>query len=277
MKISKLILISLIILSIVSCKNNMSVNKPEPDLFKNIKLRSIGPGAVGGRISEILVHPDKDSIIYVAASSGGIFKSVDNCLNWEPIFDKAGKSLAIGDMDISKKNPELLWAGTGEASGEQNPASIGDGIYKSVDAGSSWENMGLGDTRHFSKVVIHPANDDIVFAGATGSRWGADENRGVFRTMDGGQTWEKVLYINENTGISDIIVHPDGKTVLASAWEQRRNAWAHVRQGKSSGLYRSDDTGNSWERINKGLPTDKSGRIALAVAESNPDIILCLL
>lgn len=273
MKISKVILFSLIIVSIVSCSDKSGISKPEAGHFKNIKLRSIGPGAVGGRISEILVHPENDSIIYVAASTGGIFKSVDNCSSWIPVFDHAGKSLAIGDMDISKNNPDLIWCGTGEASGEQNPASIGDGIYKSEDAGSTWKYMGLEGSRHFSKVIVHPGNDDIVFAGATGSRWGTDNERGVYRTMDGGKVWEQVLFINENTGISDIVVHPDGNTVLASAWEQRRNAWAHVRQGKSSGLYRSDDTGNSWIQITEGLPGGKAGRIALAIAESNPDIV----
>ena len=157
-------------------------------------------------------------------------------------------------MDISASNPDLLWAGTGEASGEQNPASVGDGIYKSIDEGTSWKNMGLEESRHFSKVVIHPDNDNMVFAGATGTRWGACEERGLHRTDDGGESWEKVLYINDNTGIGDIAVHPDGHTLLTTTWEQRRNAWAHVRQAPGSGLYRSADKGDSWEGLTSNIP-----------------------
>ncbi len=247
------------------------------ELLNSMPWREIGPASFAGRISDIAVNPKDHRIIYVSPSTGGIFKTTDDGLTWQPVFDHAGNSLAIGDIDVSLTNPDIIWAGTGEASGEQSPASIGDGIYKSVDGGKTWTNMGLEKTRHFSKVVIHPENPDIVFAGATGSRWGADNNRGVFRTKDGGQTWEKVLFIDENTGISDILVMPGGNTVFASAWEQRRNAWAHVRMGPSSGLYRSDDGGDTWKKVEGGLPTDNIGRIALAVAPTDKNRLYAAL
>ncbi len=264
----------LILAGLASCsKKSSDITGLSSEMFNNIEWRKAGPGAYGGRISEIIVHPANDSIIFVSPSTGGIFKSSDACLNWIPVFDLAGSSISIGDMDISSNNPDLLWAGTGEASGEQSPSTVGDGIYRSVDGGLTWNNMGLEKCRHFSKVVIHPQDDNTVFAGATGGRWGADEDRGVFRTTDGGMTWEKVLFINNNTGIGDIAIHPDGKTVFASAWEQMRNAWAHVRQGPNSGLYRSDDTGSTWNKVEDGLPEGKSGRIAIAIAPSDPEII----
>lgn len=273
MKASKLLLLPTLAILLTSCNLRNDITDISEDMFKGISLRSIGPGRYAGRISEILVDPINDSIIYVSPSTGGVFKTCNNGLSWSPIFDKAGTSLAIGDMDISNNNHNLIWVGTGEASGEQNPASMGDGIYKSADGGSTWVNMGLKETRHFSKVVIHPQDDNIVFAGATGSRWGSDNNRGVFKTNDGGNTWKKVLFINENTGISDIAIHPDGLTILASAWEQRRNAWAHVRTGPNSGLYKSEDNGENWNKIENGLPADKAGRIALAISQNNTNVI----
>jgi len=277
MRITKLYKALIILMSaffLVSCNSDIkNVSTLNEDMFKNLGWRPVGPGTFGGRISEILVHPRNDSVIYISASTGGIFKSVNGCNDWSPVFDKAGMSLAIGDMDISANNPDLLWAATGEASGEQNPASLGDGIYKSTDGGLSWEDMGLKETRHFSSVVIHPDDDNIVFAGATGNRWAACRERGVYRTTDAGESWKKVLFINENTGIGDLVVHPDGQTILASSWEQRRSAWAHVKQGPGSGLYRSADKGESWGKIENGLPGDKAGRTALAMAPSNPDII----
>lgn len=274
LKLSRTVISLVFIFVLASCERGREdISVLSEDMFMNLSWRAVGPGSIGGRISEILVNPENDSVIYVSPSTGGIFKSVNACTDWTPVFDQAGKSLAIGDMDISANNPELLWAGTGEASGEQNPASVGDGIYKSTDGGKNWENMGLEESRHFSKVVIHPENDNMVFAGATGTRWGASDKRGLYRTDDGGESWEKVLYINDNTGIGDIAVHPDGNTVLATTWEQRRNAWAHVRQAPGSGLYRSEDKGNSWEKIRNGLPDGKAGRIALAIAPSNTDII----
>ncbi|TFH36233.1 MAG: hypothetical protein E4G95_05975, partial [Bacteroidia bacterium] len=222
-----LLIYAITVFLLTSCgDNDISLNGR---MLNGLLWREIGPGTYGGRISAIAVAPGETKTLFVSPSTGGIYRSGDEGQNWVPVFDGAGRSLAIGDIDISESDPMLIWVGSGEASGEQSPASIGDGVYKSTDGGDSWTNMGLNGTRHISRIVIHPENNDIVFAGATGSRWGENEERGVFRTTDGGVSWERVLYINENTGISDIVIMPGGKTLYASAWEQRRNAWAHVR------------------------------------------------
>ena len=240
-------------------------------MLQNIELREVGPGIMGGRISDIEVHPSDYSIFYVSPSTGGIFKTTDGGKNWVSLFDNAGTTLSIGDMAISESNPDIIWAGTGEASGEQSPSSVGDGIYKSVDGGMSWQNMGLKKSRHFSKIIIDPADPDIVYAAATGARWGENEERGIFRTGDGGVTWERILFIDTNTGFGDLMLMPDGNTLFATSWFQRRSAWAHVQKGPTSGMYRSDDRGDTWEKVEEGLPGGNSGRIAIAYAPSAPE------
>jgi photosystem II stability/assembly factor-like uncharacterized protein len=202
-----------------------------------------------------------------------VFKSADWGKSWIPVFDGAGMSLSVGDMAICETNPDLIWVGTGEASGEQAAASVGDGVYKSDDGGKSWQCMGLKQSRHISKIQINPLNPDIVYVAATGARWGNNGERGIFRTKDGGLTWEKVLYINDYTGMSDLVIHPDGKTLFAASWQQYRNAWAHIQRGPSSALYRSSDGGNTWEKLTRGFSKDTLGRIALAIAPSNPDLV----
>jgi len=235
--------------------------------------RFIGPGATGGRISDIEVDRSNPRNIYACASTGGIFKSGDWGASWVPVFDQAGGSLSIGDIAICDSDPNLIWAGTGEASGEQSAASVGDGVYKSTDGGKSWKCMGLKGTRHISKIQINPLNPDIVYVAATGARWGNNEERGIYRTKDGGKSWEKVLYLNDFTGMGDLVMFPDCKTLLASSWHQYRNAWAHLQRGPSSGLYRSDDGGDTWEKVERGFSKDTIGRTALVVAPSDPKVV----
>lgn len=248
-----------------------------PEIIRQIPFRSIGPGRYGGRISDIEVVQQEKLIVYISASTGGIFMSDDTCRTWIPLFDHVGNSLSIGDMAISPSDPDLIWVGTGEASGEQSSASIGDGVYKSLDGGSTWQHVGLEKTRHISRIRIHPGNSDVVYVAATGSRWGANEERGIYRTTDGGQTWEKILYIDNSTGFSDLLLLVDGKTILASAWQQHRNAWAHVQKGPNSGLYRSTDGGDSWNKIEEVIPQDNIGRIALDYAPSDPNRVYACL
>ncbi|MCA1757698.1 MAG: hypothetical protein LC649_09605 [Bacteroidales bacterium] len=262
-------LFAVILMTLQGCREQ--VKEFNAGMLQNIELREIGPGAMGGRISDIEVHLSDYSTFYISPSTGGIFKTTDGGKSWVPVFDDAGTTVSIGDMAISESDPEIIWAGTGEGSGEQSPSSVGDGIYKSVDGGQSWQNMGLAGSRHFSKVVIDPSNPDIVYAAATGARWGANEERGIFRTTDGGVTWEKVLYIDDNTGFGDLLLMPDGKTLFATSWFQRRSAWAHVQKGPTSGIYRSVDGGDNWEKIEEGLPGGNSGRIAIAYAPSLPE------
>jgi len=262
-----------------SLHSNLSAQETssEPKLkFNGFEFRFIGPGQAGGRISDIQVHPDNSDIVYVSAATGGVFKTEDGCKSWTPVFDQAGTTLSVGDMAISTHNPDVIWVGTGEAGGEQSSASIGDGVYKSIDGGIHWQHMGLSKSQHIARVVIDPSNANRVFVAAAGARWGANPERGLYRSGDGGKSWEKVLYIDENTGISDVVVHPDGQIILASAYMQRRNAWAHVRTGPSSALYRSTDGGDTWAKIN-AFPNEKMGRIALWMAPSKPKIMYACL
>jgi len=240
--------------------------------FQGVDFRFIGPGQAGGRISDLEVVPEDGFSIYISASTGGIFKSTDMCLSWTPLFDNAGSTLSIGDMDVADSNPRLIWAGTGEASGEQSSATVGDGVYKSIDAGKTWSNMGLEKTRHISRIRIDPKDPETVYVAATGARWGENSERGIYKTSDGGETWDNILFISNNTGFSDLVLHPNGKVLLASAWFQRRNAWAHVQTGSESGLYRSDDSGKTWKELDI-FPDAPMGRIALWMAPSNPEVI----
>jgi photosystem II stability/assembly factor-like uncharacterized protein len=266
----------LILFIMIGCKPS---EMPEfsSEMINNIPWRNIGPGKYGGRISDIEVVQKDLLTIYISASTGGVFKSVDTCRSWIPIFDHVGTSLSVGDMAVSKSDPNIIWVGTGEASGEQSSASIGDGVYKSPDGGETWEHMGLEKSRHISRIRVHPENSDVVYVAATGSRWGANEDRGIYRSIDGGKNWEKILYVDENTGFSDLLLFPDGETLLASAWQQYRNAWAHVQRGPNSGLYRSTDGGDSWIKIEEVIPQDTIGRIALDYAVSDPDRVYACL
>ena len=176
-------------------------------------------------------------------------------------------------MAISASNNNIIWAGTGESGGEQSSTSVGDGVYKSIDGGESWLCMGLEKTEHIARIAINQENPDIVLVGAAGRLWGPNSERGVYKTVDGGRSWKKVLYINENTGIADLVMDPDGKTVYASSYQHRRHAWGHFKEGPHTAIYRSKDGGDSWEKLEKGLPTGNTGRIALDIARSNPNVV----
>ena len=241
--------------------------------FDNVKWRHIGPAVFGGRIPDVEAVPDNPAVMYVAGSTGGIFKTTNNGVTWNPIFDDAGSTLSIGDMAIAPSDPLIIWVGTGEANGEQQAASLGDGVYRSLDGGESWENMGLRDTRSIHRIAIHPENPDIVFVAAPGHRWGPNEERGLFRTRDGGLTWQKVLYIDENTGVTEIAMEDNGRVLYASAWQQRRHAWGNLTGGPFSGIYRSMDGGTTWEKLGGGLPEGVLGKIAIAVAKSSPNVV----
>ncbi|MCP4709199.1 MAG: hypothetical protein GY869_11285 [Planctomycetes bacterium] len=269
-----LILVFTVSLVTISFTGNVTAQEGQlfkSDLFENMSFRHIGPGIYGGRIPDIEVNPDNPAEVYVAGSTGGIFKSVNQGITFEPIFDDVGTSISIGDMALAPSDPLILWVGTGEASSDQSAGSIGDGVYKSIDGGQTFEHMGLDLTRHISRIAIDPTNPNIVFVGACGSLWGANPQRGLYRTKNGGRTWQQVLYINDDTGIADVVIDPsNGEIVYASTYQRRRRAWAHVRKGPYSRLYRSVDGGDSWQKLTDGLPDGDIGRIALAIPSSNP-------
>lgn len=237
-----------------------------------LKWRHIGPSSYGGRIDDIEAVADQPSVIFVATASGGIFKTVNAGVTWAPVFDADGGSLSIGDVAIAPSDRNVVWAGTGEPNNRQS-SSWGDGVYKSLDGGLTWRHMGLKESHHVGRIVIHPSNPDVVYVAALGHLWGANDERGLFKTVDGGKTWRKVLFINADTGLVDVAIDRDGRTLFAAAYERRRRAWGYVGGGPNGGLFRSLDGGETWERLGNGLPAGTVGRIGVEIAKSDPNIV----
>lgn len=249
---------------------------PARDAFANLKFRNLGPAVAGGRVTAVVGVPGNPEIYYVGAAAGGVFKTTDGGATWKAIFTKEGTA-SIGAIAIAPSNPNFVWVGTGEAN-IRNDVIDGAGIYFSSDAGHSWKLMGLSGAGQISSVIVDPSNPDVVFVGVLGHAWAPNSDRGVFRTTDGGKTWNKVLFVNAGTGVSDLVMEPGNPAVLfAGMWEARRYPWTMVNGGASSGIYRSTDGGDTWSKLTKGLPTGDVGRIALAVAPSNPNHLYALV
>jgi photosystem II stability/assembly factor-like uncharacterized protein len=246
------------------------------DVMHNLKFRNIGPPAAGGRVSAVAGIPGQPSIYYVGAAGGGVFKSVDGGISWKHVFKREAIS-SIGAIAVAPSNPNFVRVGTGEAN-LRNDIITGKGVYFSPDAGKSWSFMGLKDVGQISKIVVDPSNPDNVFVAAVGHAWAPNKDRGVFRTTDGGKTWEKVLFVNDTTGASSLVMDPGNPKVLfAGMWQVLRHPWALEDGGDGSGVYRSTDGGSTWKRLTEGLPTGPLGRIAVAAAPSNPDHIYAII
>jgi len=247
-------------------------------IFKDLKPRNIGPAGMSGRVTAIDVVESDPDIIYAGTASGGLWKSRSGGIDWEPIFENE-VTASIGAVAIQQSNPSVIWVGTGEGN-PRNSLNGGYGIYKSLDGGRSWKSMGLEETRHIHRVVIHPDNPDIVYAAAIGSPWGEHEQRGVYRTTDGGKTWEKILYANERTGAADLVMDPKNPNKLfAALWEHKRDPWFFTSGGKGSGLHVTYDGGDTWQEITDkdGLPKGDLGRMGIAIAPSDPDVVYALI
>jgi photosystem II stability/assembly factor-like uncharacterized protein len=251
-------------------------NPIDETILNNMKWRCIGPANPGGRIDDFAVVEGNPRIIYAATASGGVWKTTNNGVTWNPIFDDYGSS-SIGDITLSASNPDIVWVGTGEPNNRQS-SSWGDGVYRSTDEGRTWKNMGLSDTHHIGRIAIHPKNPDIVYVAALGHLWGPNEERGLFRTMDGGLTWSKILYIDENTGCVDVAMNPDNPLILyAAAYQRRRSGWGFNGGGPGSGLFRTADGGETWTRLSNGLPTGQTGRIGIDVYRNDPHIVYAII
>lgn len=254
----------------------------EKSPFKDLKWQHIGPTNVSGRCTDIAVIPPKGEnyTIFVATASGGVWKTDNEGTTWEPVFDKA-PSTSIGDVTVAPSNPEIVWIGTGEANIFRS-SQAGIGVYKSTDGGKTWEHKGLADTYTIPRIVIHPENPDIVYVAASGHEWTDNSERGVYKSVDGGETWEKILYISPRTGAIDLVMDPEEpETLYAAVWQRIRLKWNDPRnlEGYSeSGLYKTTDGGETWEPINNGLPEGKyRGRIGIDVCLSHPDILYALV
>ena len=241
-------------------------------LLGNLEWRNIGPGMTSGRIAHIAVVEDDTRIIYAATATGGLWKTVNNGTTWKPVFEEEG-TVSLGAVAVARSNSNIVWVGTGEDFNARSN-SWGDGVYKSEDAGKTWEHLGLEETRQIGDIVIHPEDPDVVFVAAMGSLWGAGEERGLFKTTDGGKTWSKALYISEHTGVADVAMDPrDPDWLYATAFQRERRNWSFVAGGPEGGIFRSNDGGANWSRLENGLPTGEMGRIGLSVCRGQPDRI----
>lgn len=249
----------------------------ETSILNNYPSRNIGPVVQGGRIVDIAVNENNPKEYIVAYASGGLFKTTNHGVTFEPIFDEVD-ALGIGDLAIAPSDANIIVVGTGENNSSRS-SYAGSGVYKSTDGGKSWSHLGLENTQHIGRVIIHPSNPDVIWVASMGALYSNNEERGVYKSTDGGESWNKTLYINDSTGIIDLVINPQNPDQLwASAWERTRKAWNFKGNGPGSGIYRSDDGGASWNRIMDGFPEGKQvGRIGLDVAASSPNVIYAFL
>jgi len=246
-----------------------------PHVFGSVRARSIGPAVTSGRVAALDAVIANPRIIYVGAAGGGVWRSRNGGVNFSPVFDDHNQ--CIGAVAIDQAHPDTVWVGTGEP-WVRNSVSVGDGIYKTTDGGDKWENMGLAETERIGKIIVHPTEPDVVYVAALGHLWDANEQRGLFRTRDGGETWERILYVDENTGCTDIAVDPQEPDILyAAMWQFRRSPDFFTSGGPGSGLYKSTDGGETWRELTEGLPTGELGRIALGLAPSRPSVIYAVV
>lgn len=239
---------------------------------KGLQIRGIGPAVMGGRIADIAVHPTQTSTWYVAVGSGGLWKTTNSGTTWTPLFD-AQPSYSIGTVVLDPNNPEIVWVGTGEnVSGRH--VGWGDGVYKSMDGGATWQQMGLKYSEHIGRILIDPRNSEVVYVAAEGPLWSSGGERGLYKTKDGGKTWKLVLEIDPDTGITDAEFDPSNPDVIyAAAYQRRRKTWALLGGGPKSGIFKSMDSGESWRKMSKGLPQGDMGKIGLAVTPADPQLV----
>ena len=260
------------------CVTFLSAQEFSMDLVKNMKPRNIGPGGMSGRVTAIDVVLNNPDIMYVGTASGGLWKSNSGGITWKPIFDKE-VTASIGAVAIQQSNPSVIWVGTGEGN-PRNSLNGGYGIYKSLDGGKNWIAMGLEKTRHIHRVIIDPTNPDVVYVGAIGSPWGEHPERGVYKTIDGGKTWNKILFANNKTGAADLVMDPTNPNkLIAAMWEHKRDPWFFKSGGEGSGLHITHDGGNTWKKITDedGFPKGDLGRIGIAIAPNKPNIVYALV
>ncbi|HVI70975.1 MAG TPA: hypothetical protein VM656_05755, partial [Pyrinomonadaceae bacterium] len=265
----------LLALLLAICFSAQAQDAAKKDLLGALRYRHIGP--TGNRLTSIVGIPGQPNIYYVGAASGGIWKTTDGGVHWDPIFDSQPVS-SIGALAIAPSNPNIVWAGTGEP-WIRSHISVGQGVYKSTDAGKTWTLMGLEKTGRISRVVIDPKNPDIVLVGALGHAYGPQSERGVFRTTDGGKTWQRVLFTDENSGCAHLEMDPnDPKILFAGMWPLEIRTWGRVSGGPGSGLFKSTDGGVTWKRLSgNGLPARMTGKIVPAIAPNNSKRIYALI
>jgi len=262
-----------VLISIIGYSQELSM-----DLIKNMTPRNIGPGGMSGRVTAIDVVISNPDIIYAGTASGGLWKSISGGITWDPIFDNE-VTASIGAVAIQQSNPDVIWVGTGEGN-PRNSLNGGYGIFKSLDGGKTWTSMGLEQTRHIHRVIIDPTNPNVVYVGAIGSPWGEHTERGVYKTTDGGETWNKILYANTKTGVADLVMDPKNPNkLMAALWEHKRDPWFFNSGGEGSGVYITYDGGKNWKKITSedGFPDGDLGRIGLAIGPNKTNNVYALI
>ncbi|MDJ0839672.1 MAG: glycosyl hydrolase [Acidobacteriota bacterium] len=244
--------------------------------FGAMKFRTVGPALTEGRIGDLAVHPENEAVWYIAVASGGVWKTVNAGTTWKPIFDRYG-SYSIGCVTIDPNNPNVVWVGTGE-NNSQRSVGYGDGIYKSVDGGKTWKNMGLKNSEHISKIVVDPRDSNTIIVASQGPLWSDGGDRGIFRSTDGGETWENTLKVSDKTGCNDLVFDPRNPDIMYTAsYQRRRHVWTLINGGPESNIYKSFDGGKTWKKSGRGLPGGDKGRIGLAIAPSQPDTLYAIV
>ena len=275
MKKTYLLIVSLFLLSTSALYSQDAITRGK-EVFGDLRARHIGPAVMSGRITDLELHPTNDRVIYAGTAGGGVWKSNNGGATFNPIFDEHCQS--IGAVEIDPSNPDnVVWVGTGET-WTRNSVSIGDGLYKTVDGGTNWQKIGFENSEHIAGVQVNPKNPNEVYVAVMGQLWSDSEDRGLYKTTDGGKTWAKILYVDKTTGCSDLTLDPkDPNIVYATFWEFRRQPWAFSSGGANSALYKSTDAGKTFNKIHNGFPKGKLGRLAIAVAPSNSNILYTVI
>ncbi len=262
-----------------NAQSNNEVSKDSlitSSLVSGLKWRSIGPAFTSGRIGDFAVNPNNHAEFYVAVASGHIWKTNNKGITFTPVFDNYG-AYSIGCLAMDPNNTNVVWAGTGE-NNHQRALGYGNGVYKTVNGGKSWKNMGLKDSRQIGMILIDPRNSNIVYVAAEGSAWGPGGDRGLYKTIDGGETWEKVLYISEETGVNNVICDPRNPDILyASSEQRRRHAFSKIGGGPETALFKSEDAGKTWRKLTDGLPREHMGGMGIAISPQNPDVLYAII
>lgn len=274
--IACVLLFSISVLAKPTAKEETKEKEKRTISFDGIKLRLLGPAVFGGRISDLAFNPNNKNEFFVTVASGGVWKTTNNGITFIPVFNSEG-SFSIGCIAIDPNNPFVVWVGTGE-NNSQRSVSWGDGIYKSTDGGATWKNVGLKKSEHIGKIVINPQNSNVVYVAAQGPLWGPGGDRGLYKTTDGGTTWEAVLTISENTGVTDVVMDPRNPDVLyCASYQRRRHVWTLINGGPEAAIYKTNDGGKNWEKLSNGLPKGDLGRIGLGISPANPDYIYAII
>jgi photosystem II stability/assembly factor-like uncharacterized protein len=271
-----LILLFVICLSVFLSACELQAGNEEEHPLSGIPLRSIGPALTSGRISDFAFHPQKNETYYVATASGGVWKTTNDGISWEHVFKNEG-SYATGVVALLPSNPDVVWVGSGE-NNSQRSVGFGDGVYRSLDGGKSWQNLGLKDSGHISMIRFDPRDNNTVYVAAQGPLWNSGGDRGLYKSTDAGANWEAVLQVDEDTGANEFVIHPDQPdSIVASTYQRRRHVWTLINGGPGSGIHKTTDGGKTWREISSGLPEGEMGRIGLASAPSNPSVVYAII